>query len=284
MMKSEENNMGATDYTGPYGAAEQLPLTGRDEELARIDAILLRRRPALVIVTAAAESGKTSLLQMVAARSIERGWRAVSGDHEGMLYVSSTTTEESFCERVLTLLGVSPQSDVGTTARDRSGLNSPNSLMDLIRELGEAARGRRGHRSFELLVEQLRRTPVVILIDGYRPNPEFASWFAARFFEGIKDTRAPIVVVVADQLNNVGTLRPFADEVINLGPLSLQAVKKHFELLGRQMVPPPEEPELEVYAQAACEEPAILASLTRTLALARPTEGSRDMNKTNHED
>jgi hypothetical protein len=227
-------------------------LVGRDRELDRIDEMLQRRRSALIVVSAVAGMGKTSLLRTVEARARGKGWRTAPGDGEVEHSILPTTTEETFRERVLTLLGISTEETFIAIKADPSRL-SP----------------------FDPLVEQLRRAPILLLIDGYRPDPGFASWFTGRFIGDVRQAGASVVVIVAgDQFSNVEELRPFADETIVLGPLDRQAVEQHFRLVGQRVAPPMEAAELDVYVEASCKDPVKLASLTHALALAQPGEGS----------
>jgi hypothetical protein len=238
--------------------AERPLLIGRDRELAQVDAILERRQPALVVVSAVTGMGKTSLLRVVEARAIEQGWHTAYRDGEGELSVVPATTEETFREQVLTLLGISTEENFVDTITDQPRL-----------------------RALPTLAEQLRRrVPVLLIIDGYRTEPGFDDWFTKRFIEDIKRDEMPVIIVVADQAGNVDRLRPFADEVITLGPLDQQAVKQYFESIWQRIVPPMEAGELGVYVEAACEDPAKLAILTRVLALAQPGESSTSLSST----
>jgi hypothetical protein len=229
--------------------SERRMLIGRDRELAEVGAILEQRKPALVIVSAVTGMGKTRLLQMIAARAVEQGWHAAYSDSEGELSVVPATTEESFRDRLLELLDISTEDGVSDTTTGRS-------------------------RPLHLLAERLRRrAPALVVIDGYRPEPGFASWFVNRFIKDVRQAGTPVVVVVADQAGNVEGLRPSADKTLTLGPLDWQAIRDHFESVGQQIAPPMEPAELEVYVEAASKDPEKLDILTRVLTLAQPGEG-----------
>lgn len=129
------------------------------------------------------------------------------------------------------------------------------------------------HPLFHPLVEQLRhRAPVLLLIDGYRPEASFTGWFTRHFVTEIKKTEAPVVIIVADRPGNVAMLLPFADESISIGPLDPESLRQLLENIGQQLSPPLGEDELHTYLKEVCEKPEILGSLTRVLALARPAE------------
>jgi hypothetical protein len=133
------------------------------------------------------------------------------------------------------------------------------------------------------LSDQLtHRGRVLLLIDGYQPQPRFAYWFTNFFIEEVKRAKAPVVVVVADESRNLAELQAFADEVITLGPLDPQAVREYFESVGRQIAPPMEAAELDEYVNVACKEPAKLATLSRVLTLAQPDEASTRPSTSGH--
>src|SRR5215213_9619520 len=71
-------------------------LIGRDKELAQVEAILKHRKSALVVVSAPAGMGKTSLLQEIRARAMEQGWHTTYSDSEGELSIVPRTTERIF--------------------------------------------------------------------------------------------------------------------------------------------------------------------------------------------
>jgi hypothetical protein len=227
-------------------------LVGRDRELSQIEAILKHGRPALVVVSAATGMGKTSLLREVHERTIKQGWHTAYSDSEGGLSVVPTTTEETFRQRVLTLLDISTEESYFDTLTSQSQPSSLHSLPEHLR----------------------RWAPILLIIDGYRPAPDFANWFTTSFIENVTHAGAPLVVVVADQGGNVDGLLPFADKIITLGPLDPRSVKQHFESVGRQIAPPMKEAELDIYVKAACKDPARLVALTRVLMLAQPGEVS----------
>jgi hypothetical protein len=240
-----------TVWVSPDGVQRPL-LIGRDQELARVKTILEQGRPAVVVVSAATGMGKTSLLREIHARASALGWHTAYGDSGSELSVVPTTTEDTFRQWVLTLLGSTTKESYFDSLTGQSQLDPPHSLVYHLR----------------------RRAPVLLVIDGYRPESTFAEWFTQSFIEDVKDAPEPVVVVVADQSGNVAELQSHANDVINLGLLDRQAVKRHFESVGRRIDPPMGAEELDTYVEAACKDPARLATLTRLLTLAKPAEGS----------
>lgn len=122
------------------------------------------------------------------------------------------------------------------------------------------------------LVRQLRQvgSPVLIVIDGYRPNAEFERWLVHVFVDQCKKALVPVLILIADRESHIEPLRFFADEVITLGPLDPAAVRSHFSSIGDQLVPRMEAAELERYVEAACQDPTLISSLTHVLVMAIP--------------
>jgi len=165
------------------------------------------------------------------------------------------TTERIFRQQVLTRLGIYTDAAFVPTMTSQTWLQPLHSLVD-----------------------QLSRWECVLLIvDGYRPQPSFADWFTNSFIPEVKNAEVPVVILVADQSGKLAELRPFADEVVTLGPLDPQAVKQHFKSIGQQVAPPMKAAELDVYVKVASKDPAKLAILSRVLRLSQPGEGSTSL-------
>jgi hypothetical protein len=222
-------------------------LVGRDQELAEFDTVLERRQPGLVIVAGDPGMGKTSFLRIIEADAVKRGWKTVRGDDQGELSIEPFTTEAIFCSRVRELLKIPVNESFAETTPDFDVMQPP----------------------FHSLVEQLRRrAPVLVLIDGYRPEAGFASWFTNRFHKDVKQAAAPVVIVVADRPNDVSMLDAFADESISLGPLDRQSIRHLLDTIGQRMTPPMTVAELDEYVKQVCNQPEILGSLKSVLDLA----------------
>ena len=159
-------------------------------------------------------------------------------------------------------LGESSQDTAGTVQSQAcaSPQTTPRPLHPLARQLGRLAQ-----------LSGVGNTPrgVLLLIDGYRPDSEFAEWFAGVLLRDVKRIGAPVVVVVADQTQNVQGLKPLADNVIPLGSLDRQDVWRRFEALGRELSPPIESSELDQYVKEALRRPQIIGPLRRVLLTRR---------------
>lgn len=240
-----------------------ITLVGRDQELERLDAVLQRRRPAVVIVSAEAGIGKTTLLRAAALRAAEGGWATTHSEGEGELEVTQTTAYQDFSDRLSARLGISP---------DEPGLETPSApepLPAMAAPLSQRAAG----KPFDPLVRRLHQhSPVLLLIDGFRPSARFSRWFHSVFVAQVAKTGAPIVVIIADRPREVEALEAAADLVLQLQPPDAAAVRRHFQALGERLAPPMGKTELEVYVQATRQKPEILDTLTRLLRLIQTAE------------
>ena len=227
-------------------ASGQVLSIGRKQELTKLDIVLQRHRPAMVVVTGAPGIGKTTLLQVFQSHAVAHGWRTTSSSSEGMVRVIMNTTDTTFSEQVSNMLGISAdQSFQRGTPTDK-----PSFAEELRLETVYA--------------------PILLLIDGYQPSPEFGQWFTDRFIKELKRTERPVVVVIAERPEAVTKLLPLADETIHLGQLERQAVRQHLESIGRHIVPKIEPKELKKYIEACQKSPELLDSLTRVLRLMEP--------------
>jgi len=242
-----------TDSVSP-DSLQRPPLIGRDQELTRVETILEQGLPAVVVVSADTGMGKSSLLREIHARVTARGWRTTHGESGDNLSVEPTATEDTFRQLVLTLLDSSTEGSYFDSMTGRSRVAPAPSLV----------------------YQLSRRAPILLIIDGYRPDPPFARWFTESFIEDVKHAMEPIVIVVADQSANLAELERHADEVINLGPLDQQAVKRFLESASRRIDPPMQEEELDTYVEAARKDPVRLAILARLLTLAQQAEPGTD--------
>jgi hypothetical protein len=115
-----------------------------------------------------------------------------------------------------------------------------------------------------------RRAPVLVMLDDYRPSPPFARWFERRLALGLRSVDAAVVFVVATQ--TVGPdLAGCADAVIELKPLSLEAVRGALLAIDPPLRVPLDAHELDAYSRHA-RSPGVLGSLIRVLTLEERLE------------
>jgi hypothetical protein len=241
-------------------AEDEPVVVGREQELAQLTKILGESQPMLVVVKGRAGVGKTSLLQAFRTQAEAAGWNtAPYGASAEFLSVTTATTEETFSAQVQTLLAV-PR---GKSYLEKSqGKSSPNTSAEQAPLLA--------------IVEQLRgRAPLLLLIDGYLPAPEFMDWFQNRFVPDVSRAGAPVVVIVAERPEGTAPLEPSATQIIVLERPEEEAIRQHFIRLGEQISPPLQEDELNIYVETANKQTDMLVSLTRVLRLARHSESER---------
>ena len=85
-------------------------ILGRDSELGLLDQVLDAGRPALVLVTSKPQMGRTSLLEALRERAVERGYRVFPA-HPAALVIDQETTEWGFAEAMGLPPAVQPDPD-----------------------------------------------------------------------------------------------------------------------------------------------------------------------------
>jgi hypothetical protein len=211
---------------------EEIQIVGRDAELGRATDLLERRAPALLLVAGDTGRGKTTFIRAVTRHARSEGWAVAQETLSGAHSVTPTMTPGDFETVVRASLGLS-SSPAGTT---------------LIEDLG-------------------RRAPVMIPIDGYRPNEAFAGWFLRSFLEPVRDSSKSIVTLIAERREELDDLVPVADETLTFGPLAQAPIRAHFARVGSSLAPPLGDTELEAYVTAGQKDVEALGALTRLLAL-----------------
>jgi hypothetical protein len=278
---------------------------GLDRQLALFQEVLGRNRPALILVTGKPFSGKSSFVREAGARAKKQGWKTAHSDRKGDLQVGPETTEEDFSKRVLELLGLSetsvetrrgfgagalqrlpapPTVQPATPAAEAGVLTGSRAAS--LAESGPDTSGPGGEppqstsRPLHPLARRLSwlagpggasNAPggVLLLIDGYGPDPKFEEWFASALLNDLTEAGRPVAVAVADQTENLQGLEGFADQVISLDSLDRRDLQQRFEAIGREVNPPMESSEVGQYVDEALKRPQIIGPLRRVLALAR---------------
>jgi hypothetical protein len=222
---------------------------GREREMAQFELVLARRKPVLVVVVGQTGMGKTSLLRAFQARAAESGWKTVPTDDRSELFVIPATTEQTFRKQLEDALGILANERYVATALSRAATELETFLEQVYRGSG--------------------RSPNLVLIDGYRPSDSFAEWFTEGFIKGIKSIEASVVVIVACVPEVLERLRSAADEIIQLGPLDQEAVRRELQSFANELNPPMNSEELEIYTTEASKQPELAGDLLHVLSLAR---------------
>jgi hypothetical protein len=218
----------------------------RAGELAHLHSVLAARRPALVVLTGAPGMGKTTLLETWAGRATALGWEVAGGDACRRLAVTPSTDERGFRAA---LLAARSEPDGARRARARATVSAPPARQ----------------RALDPLLNELaRRAPVMVALDDYYPNPQFAEWFEDGFLPELRSCGAAVVIGVAVRASHC--LADRADRVVALERLTPADVTAALASLGDSLRPPLAPHELEAYAKDACV-PAVLDSLMRVLKL-----------------
>jgi energy-coupling factor transporter ATP-binding protein EcfA2 len=234
--------------TGDHG----ILLLGRHAELDRILQRFDRRAPAFVLLTGETGAGKSSLLRAAATEAQNRGWRAIGLEDGGSgLTVDPSTSEHLFVERVLELVREpaavwhrTPDVEAHVAVAAREPWRSE--VLGLARELGEHA-------------------PLVVVIDGFRPSEDFTAAFV-RLAGRVRQGRSSIVLLVGARPVEAELISRAADEVIELGALDEEPVRRYFEELVLE--PKLTRAEIDTYVEHAVQRPDSAVALARVLTLA----------------
>ncbi len=286
----------------------RLPLIGRQAHLRRIQSIMDRREPALIVVSGNESTGKTRLLQEVRERAVEQQWRVVPDSRGREFNIAPGVSDENVTGQFDRLLGISgsherrddynavPATPIQTPASPAQQAGS-KSLVNLYltgehmqstasttasrrigtmeEPSGSSAQTGPGaattRRTLPPVIKELRRiAPVLLILDPYQPDEQLATWLRDRYVDYIQGAGAAIVIIVAGRERYVQNLKPVATEYLSLGALSEREVRRHLRLLGKRITPPMTDEELDVYAKLA-RGPATLESLSKLLQLLETT-------------
>jgi hypothetical protein len=224
-------------------------LLGRQAQLDRVESLLHRAQSALVLVSGMVGMGKSCFLGETGARAKRQGWVLARKCKDEFLRITGETTEADFCTKLWCALD-RPNSD--TQPEEPQAEIPLDLLLGRLNALGQ----------------------VLLLIDGYRANPTFTSWFGERFLATLKRGTTPVVVMVAEVSGELTTLTKFADETIQLGPLDRTEVHEYFSRLREQVAPPMKPEEMETYVEEAAVRPEILNGLLRLFRLVTRDEAA----------
>jgi hypothetical protein len=244
---------------------EDLPLLGRDRQLAVIDRVLESGGPAVIAVVARPGLGRTVFLDEVEDRAVAAGWRVARRDPDGEIGVGAGSTPISFAAAIRRVLDLPiapgaerPYQGAGHAPGAASGTSSGGDDGGAIPGADPLAVG---------LVRDLHAGgPTIVLLDDCDPRPPFVEWFSSLLAE-IRRASPGVAVVVVGLPGMDGALSERVDTVLELGPLPEMDVRALLERLGRNIAPPLAEEELTTYVEESTGRPAVLGRLARLLAL-----------------
>jgi len=272
---------------------------GREKELAKFQSILVEKKPALIRITGEQGMGKSTFLRMTKKMAKEQQWNVITmKDSEGPA-IDADITREDFEQKMKEQLekfevkaenaGVSSQkiaekilgiTDTQSTRKQefdvitKEYIKDPAIDADTTRKDSEQKRNRKRESenvSLIPVVNQLKhKSPVVLQIDGYEPGTQFASWFTSEFIPGFKESKASIIVVVADRLSAIDSLAELADYKIQIKGINRSVIKKHLRRLNNFLKSTLNPEEFQIYVDEITERPSLLEPLTRTLLSQMP--------------
>jgi len=226
---------------------------GREAEWERLLTRLKARKPALVLIAGPTGSGRTTLLDALAAAAPELDYSVIGG--QGVMTVDQTTRSSDLRRIVASVLGASLKSEPPA-----------GGFLRLI--MGLFFRSANDEKTVTGLLET--KAPAILAIDGYAPGRSMSVWFAERLVPRVLRSGAPIVVLVADKLESMVGLREAAAETIELGPLSRDAVEARLRAATADLIPPLSDSELAAYCDAVAYDLSLLTPLDEVLSALRP--------------
>lgn len=207
---------------------------GRRQTFRTIKSRLAASQPSLVIVAGPAGSGRTHLLRGLAAAADGLGYRVLQGTDSDQVTIGPSTTIADVRRRLQNLMPAdSPRARAAASGDDTQG------IVELFRRL----------------------SPLLVLVDGFRPAADFASWLTDSLIPQLQQTDSRVAAVVTDNAEPLRALRPLADLAVTLGPLNAGEVRSELCQAATRLSPDLTHQELDRYVEAAVAEPATLSAL-----------------------
>lgn len=238
------------------------PVIAREEELARFDELLSRGSPTLVLVSGAAGTGKTVLVEAFLKRASDAGWITA-----GPLTVSPATEETEFTDALRNQLGVPAEPLPGSAVDRPEAMLGTRAQDSMLTEARTAVEDRN-----PLVATLRRRRPLLIAVDGYHPSLQFHTWLIESFLRDLCSSGGPVVVVFAERAAGAELIRPEVDEEIRVDAVGESSLRDRFAALGAELSPPAEPHEIEAWLSAIRRNRDLIDPLWTALALARRGE------------
>ena len=199
-------------------------------------------RPRFVLVTTDSDTAGSEFLAEVRKNATERGWQIVPANPQRSLLVGASTRPADFYADLRDITGRGETSD--EPADERAIAAAAVRLMANI-------------------------APVLIQWEGFKPDSEFAEWFAGEFLSELRKLPLQLVLAATDMARNVIEISGVADEIIDLDAADPIEVRAALTELGQDMRPVMERKELDCYCEEIAANPSLLDSLMRILSLTR---------------
>lgn len=265
---------------------------GRHAELSAFNKFLELGKPLVAAIVGQWGVGKSTFMNMASTEAEARGWSVI--DVEPITTLTTQKTFEGEIEKKLFQLSkrsfdkpwtwLDPATGAYREAKgkfEQSNLTlRQNPALKILKPAGEAAR-RTGEvadgvdfitdvdeRTSPILRKLKNAAPLLIMVDGFQPGPQFGLWFMD-FIKRIVASRANIIVLISDKaaanMEFFGKFSPFINENIALGQIGYTEVKQHFESLNSFCKLGMEQSEMDTYLKQAAKKPQVLKALRNVL-------------------
>jgi nucleoside-triphosphatase THEP1 len=235
---------------------------GREAAWQRAIGRLQARAAGLVLVVGQPGTGRTHLLRALAEAAPELGYTVIGRDEP--LDIDSTMKLNDF-RRILTAM---TGTDKETSARATPAAGG--AIRKMVVNAVETARDERA--VFDLLD---RAAPAVLLVDGFAPSIRLLTWLVGRLIPHVRGGSGPVIIIVADQPEQLARLRDVADDVIEIGPIDRDAVDRHLREVGAALKLPLSDDEVTAYCDAIAKDIGLLTPLTSVLSVLAQDAGRR---------
>lgn len=235
---------------------EDVPF-GREELFERLASLLDQGGPQLALIEGPRASGRSALLRALAMTAADRGFDVVA-DRDALLGFEVDTAVEAVAERIRE---GAPDADAAASSSSAAG--------DGV--LGQARRWLRSMSGSQESAALIRRAPVLMPIDGYRPGPRLSVWFtllARSLLSASERAGATAVIVIADEPEALQPLAALATTRHELGALDPARVRALLVQAGAGLEPALGSDEVDVYVERAKQDPSMLEALTSLFRFA----------------
>jgi hypothetical protein len=242
---------------------------GRRQVFETIVARLAAPKPGVIVVSGETGSGRTHLLGHLAAAAEKLGYQVLAGTDADPVAIEPSTTMADVRRRLAGL------DDTGTAVDDQMAGGEPASASPQRGIKGAVRRGfdlafLQWDETREISALFARLAPLMVAIDGFRPNPTFELWFKVVLIPRLRRSHHRVAVIIAGGPGAVQSLEDLADLFVRLGPLDADEVRAQLAQAAVGFSPPLTELELDRYVAAAAAQPAVLSALTSVFGAYRP--------------